>query len=321
MLPAFRTVFSASGTNLRAVFTTAAGTHYRTIVAQIAGIAESVFVVRALVATSAVRTVEIVTFATTLAAVGTKNGAGRTMSAQAHFRTIITQRTGVAKTIFQPCAIITSSAVETYRIATLRTILSALMAYQRAIITTSAAFAYERAVSAQVALFAIITFSRALVAYSATFADIEITLGAMLSASLAHVRTVFALITSGAHYGAIRTQVAGITKVFDTARAIVAFSAFGAEIVIAFVAMLSAVVAQRRAIFTTSAQAQYRTLIAQKTSIAETFFIARAFVATSAFLANIVATFRASLSAFGTQFGAVFAVITSSAYYGTARTQ
>ena len=141
---------------------------------------------------------------------------------------------------------------------------------------------------------------RSLVAYPATFADVEITLRAMLSASLAHVRTVLALITSGAHYGAIRAQKTRITKIFDPACTLVAFSAFNAKIVVAFVAMLSAISAERRAIRTTSAQAHYRAVIARKTSIAKTFFEACALVATSAVYANVIATFGASLSAIGT---------------------
>ena len=143
----------------------------------------------------------------------------------------------------------------------------------------------------------------------------------MLSASLAHVRTILALITSGAHYRAIRTQIASITKVFDTACALVATTAFGAKILVAFVAMFAAVFAERRAIRTTSAQAHYRTVVAQKTRIAKTFFKTCALVATSAVFANIVATFRATFSAIRTQFGTVFAMITSGAYYSTARTQ
>ena len=122
----------------------------------------------------------------------------------------------------------------------------------------------------------------------------------MLSASLAHVRTVLALITSGAQYRAIRTQITRITKVFDTTCAIVAFSAFHAKIIVAFVAMLSAGVAERRAIRTMSAQAHDRTIIAQKTSMAKTFLTTRALVATSAIYANVVVTFRAVLSAIRT---------------------
>ena len=300
MLPTFRTVFSASGTDLRAVFTTSAGTHYRAIGTQIAIIAESPFIARAFVATSAFRTVEIITFATTFAAVGTKNGAVGTMSAQAHFRTTITQITGIANTVFKTRAVVASSALKAYRIATLRTILSALMAYQRAIITTSASVTYERAVSAQVALFAIITFSRALVAYSTTFADVEITLRAMLTASLAHVRTVLALITSGAHYRAIRAQKTRITKIFDPACALVAFSAFNAKIVVALVATLIAIVTERRTTRTMPAQAHDRAVIAQKTSIAKTFFTACALVASPAVFADIIATLGATFSAIRT---------------------
>ena len=129
MLVAFRTAFTASGTNLRAVFATATRTQDRTTFTQIASIAEAAFVVRALVATSAVVTVIIVTFATTLAAFGTKNCAVRTMSAQAHIRTIVTQITGIAKTFFKARAIVATSAAKAYRITTLRTILAAFMTY------------------------------------------------------------------------------------------------------------------------------------------------------------------------------------------------
>ena len=129
MLVTFRTMFSASGTYLRTVLTTSARTHYRTSFAQIASIAETTFVARALVATSAFVTVIIVTFATTLAAFGTKNRTVGAMSAQAQIRTIITQITGIAKTFFKTRAIVAYSAVKAYRIATLRTILPALMAY------------------------------------------------------------------------------------------------------------------------------------------------------------------------------------------------
>ena len=195
------------------------------------------------------------------------------------------------------------------------------MAYQRAIITSSASAADKRAVSAQVTLFAIIPFPCALVAYSATFAHIEIALGAMLAASLAYVRAVLALITSGAHDCAIRTQIAGIAKIFNAACTLVAFSAFYAKIVVAFVAMLSAIIAQRRAIRTMSAQAHDRAVIAQHTSIAKTFFVARALVATSAIFANVIATFRAVLSAIGTKDGTIFAMVTSGAYYRAVRTQ
>ena len=55
----------------------------------------------------------------------------------------------------------------------------------------------------------------------------------MLSAPLAHVRTVFALITSSAHYSAIRTQKTSVTEVFNTACAIVATTAFNAKIIVA----------------------------------------------------------------------------------------
>ena len=129
MLATFRTAFSALGTKNRAVRATSARTHYRTIFAQIASIAEAAFVVSAFVAYSAIGTVIIVTFAATLTAFGTKDRTVGTMSAQAHLRTIITQITGIAETVFKTRAIIAASAVKTYRIATLRTILSALMAY------------------------------------------------------------------------------------------------------------------------------------------------------------------------------------------------
>ena len=122
----------------------------------------------------------------------------------------------------------------------------------------------------------------------------------MLPASLAHGRTVLALITSEANNRAIRTQIARITKVFDAACTIVAFSAFDAKIFVAFVAMLSAVVAERRTVGAMSAQAHDRTIIAQQTSITETFFEARALVATAAVNANIIATFGASFAAIGT---------------------
>ena len=109
--------------------TAPARTHYRTIFAQVASVAETALVARALVAFSAVGTNIIVTRATTLAAFGAKDRAARTMTAQAHFRTIITQITGIAETFFKAGAIIASPAVKAYRIATLRTIFSALMAY------------------------------------------------------------------------------------------------------------------------------------------------------------------------------------------------
>ena len=63
-------MYAAFGTNIRTVFTTAALTHYRTLFAQIASIAKTFFVARALVATPAFYADIIVTFATTLAAFG-----------------------------------------------------------------------------------------------------------------------------------------------------------------------------------------------------------------------------------------------------------
>ena len=85
----------------------------------------------------------------------------------------------------------------------------------------------------------------------------------MLSASLAHVRTILALITSGAHYRAIREQKTRITKIFDPACALVAFSAFNAKIVVTLGTMLVAIFAERRATRTMAAQAHDRTVIAQ----------------------------------------------------------
>ena len=67
---ALRTVFSALIADYGTVFTTAALTHYRTLFAQIASIAKTFFVARALVATPAFYADIIVTFATTLAAFG-----------------------------------------------------------------------------------------------------------------------------------------------------------------------------------------------------------------------------------------------------------
>ena len=62
----------------------------------------------------------------------------------------------------------------------------------------------------------------------------------MLSALFANQSAVFTMVTTGADYGAIRTQITSITKILFAAGTIIAHTAVDAKLIVTHRAMLVA---------------------------------------------------------------------------------
>ena len=143
---------------------------------------------------------------------------------------------------------------------------------------------------------------------TAVNANFFVTFVAMLSASFADQSTVITMVTRSANYSATRTQQTFYAKISLAACAFHANTAVFAYLFVTFVAMLSALFANQSAVFTMVTRgANYCAIRTQITRIAKIFFATGAINAHAAVNAKFIGTYRATLVAFRTEFGASFA--------------
>ena len=102
----------------------------------------------------------------------------------------------------------------------------------------------------------------------------------MLSALFANQSAVFTMVTTGAYYRAIGTQITGIAKIRLAACAIIAHAAVYAELIVTHRTMLVAFGTEIGTPFANFAasHADYRTIAAQTAAITEVSLAARAVV-------------------------------------------
>ena len=121
----------------------------------------------------------------------------------------------------------------------------------------------------------------------------------MLSALFANQSAVFTMVTRGANYGAVRTQITSITKIRLATGAIIAHTAVNAEFIVTLRTMLVAFRTEFGAPFASFAAShtEYRTIDAQIAVIAEVSFAARTVVAYPAIGTKFIVTLRTVFSA------------------------
>ena len=290
-----------------AVVTT--GAYYRATRTQVTSITKICLAACTLVAHAAVGTDVIVTLRAMFAASGTQIGARGTMPAiNADLGATATHVTVVTKIRLAARAVVARPALHTDIIVTLGTMLVAIGTEFGTVFATSAQ-TNDGAVRAQQTFYAKIRLAaRAVHTNTAAFTYFFVTFVAMLTALFANQSTIFAMVTRGANDRAIRTQIASITEIRFTARAIIAHTAVNAEFIVALRTMLVAFGTEFGAPFATftAAQTDDRTIDAQTAVVAEVAFTARAIVAYSAVYAEIVVTLRTVFSALLADYGAVF---------------